>query len=96
MQKEPPKKEMVSLNLTKELFEFLFNSCHEFFNKTQYDVTVEDVLFSFFRSDENHFHVYNDWDEGEGNDPFWNKEDNEHSAISFLKLMCEEIKNKTV
>jgi len=85
---------MKEIKLTKELFEFIRKSCDDFYKKTYYDVTVEDVLFSFFWSDENDFHVYNDWDEGEGNDPFWNKEENEHSAISFIKLMCKEIQKR--
>lgn len=85
---------MSQLKITKELYLFIQNECNEFVKKT-WDancVDVNDVLYSFLFSNENEFHILNDWDEGKNNDPFWNEEKNEHSAIVFLKELCEKIK----
>ena len=76
------------MELTKDLYEFIENECEKFREKTNYDLNVNDILYSYLISDEEHFFIYNDWDEGKNNDPFWNEELNEHSAIVFIKQMC--------
>ena len=85
----------MQLVLTKELFDFIYDECEKFREETWAgnDVDVQDVLYSFFHSTEDEFHLHTDWDEGEANDPFWNKEKNEHSAIVFLKEMVEKLKD---
>lgn len=82
---------MESLLISKELFDFIFEECEKFRERTGHGVNVEDVLFSYFNSTDKDFHILNDWDEGENNDPYWNKERNEHSAIVFLKDICKKI-----
>jgi hypothetical protein len=84
------------LKMTKEVFDFIYDECAKFKEKTWdgNDVDVQDVLYSFFNSTPDTFHVLNDWDEGKNNDPFWNEEKAEHSAIVFLKEICEKIKLK--
>ena len=79
--------------MTKEIFDFIFDECEKFERETWAgnDVDVQDVLYSFFHSDEQTFRILNDWNEGENNDPFWNKDLNEHSAIVFIKEMCEKL-----
>ena len=84
----------MGVNLTKELFDFIYNECESFKEATTpaNDVDVQDVLYSLLFSTEGIFCILNDWDEGPENDPFWNKEKNEHSVIVFLKDICERIK----
>tara|TARA_R110000851_G_scaffold275123_1_gene427761 strand:+ start:846 stop:1094 length:249 start_codon:yes stop_codon:yes gene_type:complete len=79
------------MKLTKELYDFIDIECEKFKEKTFNDVDVNDVLYSYLYSTKEDFYILNDWDEGENNDPFWNKELNEHSAIIFLKQMCKKI-----
>ena len=86
---------MKNIEISKELFEFIYLKCKAFKNKTNYDVSVEDVLFSYLHSTDKVFHVLYDWDEGKNNDPFWNEEKDEHCVIVFLKEMCVELNNKT-
>jgi len=83
------------MELTKELYGFIENECEKFEKETWggNDVDVNDVLYSYLHSTKETFCILNDWDEGEGNDPFWNKELNEHSAIVFLKQICNKIDN---
>jgi hypothetical protein len=85
----------LELKMTKELFDFIYNECEKFKNKTWQgnDVDVQDVLYSLFYSSDETFCILNDWDEGENNDPFWDKEKNEHSVIVFLKEICEKVKS---
>ena len=83
------------MELTKELYEFIENECEKFQEDTWggNDVDVNDVLYSYLYSTKETFCILNDWDEGKNNDPFWNDELNEHSAIVFLKQMCKKIDN---
>ena len=83
------------MELTKELYEFIENECEKFEKETWCgnDVDVNDVLYSYLYSTKETFCILNDWDEGKNNDPFWNEELNEHSAIVFLKQMCKKIDN---
>lgn len=83
------------MELTKELYEFIENECKKFKEETWTgnDVDVNDVLYSYLYRTKEIFHILNDWDEGKNNDPFWNDEFNEHSAVVFLKKMCEKIDN---
>lgn len=85
---------MAELKMTKEVFSFIEDECAKFQERTWggNDVDVEDVLYSFLFSEPDCFHILNDWDEGKNNDPFWDEEKDEHSAIVFLKEMCEKIK----
>lgn len=85
---------MKQLKMTKEVFDFIYDECQKFQEKTWAgnDVDVQDVLFSFFYSTEDTFFTLNDWDEGKNNDPFWDEEKNEHSAIVFLKGICNRLR----
>ena len=80
------------MELTKEVYEFIESECDKFNNSTGYDVDVNDVMYSYLYSDDKCFYILNDWDEGKGNDPFWNDELNEHSVIVFLKKITKTIK----
>lgn len=84
---------MKELVLTSDLYNHLDSKCQEFYKKTDefYDVTANDILFSYFNSTDDTFHVLNDWSEGKSNDPFWNDELNEHCAIVFIQSMCKEL-----
>lgn len=84
---------MSSLRLTKEIFEWIDAECEKFREGTRnyYDIYPGDVLFSYFHSTPDNFVIFNDWDEGKPNDPFWNEELNEHSAIVFLKQMVKKL-----
>jgi hypothetical protein len=81
------------MELTKELYKFIEGECNKFEANTNYDVDVNDVLYSFLYSTDENFYILNDWDEGRNNDPYWNEELNEHSVIVFLKKICKEITN---
>lgn len=85
---------MKTLILNKELFDFIYNECVAFQDRTWFgnDVDVQDILYSFFHSTDDRFSLLNDWDEGRSNDPFWDVERNEHSAIVFIKDMCNKLK----
>lgn len=50
-----------------------------------------DVVYSYFKSDKDSFEILNDWDEGENNDPFWDKEKDEHCIYVFLKQVVKEL-----
>ena len=86
----------MEIKLTKELYEFIENKCEKFEKETWggNDVDVNDVLYSLLYSDDETFYILNDWDEGKNNDPFWDEQRNEHSAICFLKDIIVEIKAK--
>lgn len=84
---------MAQLYLTKELFDWVCNEC-EVFKKATWagnDVDAADVLYSFFHSTPEKFALLEDWDEGKGNDPFWNDTLNEHSCIVFLREMVNKL-----
>lgn len=68
------------MELTKELYEFIENECEKFQEETLggNNVDVNDVLYSYLYSTKK---------------TFCNDELNEHSAIVFLKQMCEKIDN---
>ena len=68
------------MELTKELYRFIESECEKFQEETWggNDVDVNDVLYSYLHSTKESFHILNDWDEGKGNDPFWDEELNEH------------------
>lgn len=80
------------MELNKDVYEFIDAKCEAHNEITYNQVEVGDVIYSFLYSTEDCFHVLNDWDEGRSNDPFWDDELNEHSAIVFLKKTCEELK----
>lgn len=85
---------MEEIKMTKEVFDFIFDECQRFQQKTWSgnDVDVQDVLYSFFHSTDETFCILNDWDEGEFNDPFWDKGENNHSVIVFLKDICNRLR----
>lgn len=85
---------MNQLVLTAELFNWICDECEAFQEATWAgnDVDSNDVLYSFFNSTPNRFALLSDWDEGKANDPFWNDEINEHSAIVFIKQMVDKLK----
>ena len=85
---------MEKLLLTKDLFNWICAEC-EAFQETTWagnDVDTNDVLYSYFNSTPDQFVILNDWNEGKSNDPFWNDELNEHSAIVFIKQMVDKLK----
>jgi hypothetical protein len=75
------------MELTKEAYEFIDSACNDFNESPGYDVDVNAFIYSYLYSDDKCFRILNDWDEGKGNDPFWNNELNEHSVIVFIKKM---------
>lgn len=85
---------MNQMLLTKELFNSISDECEAFQEATWSgnDVDTTDVLYSYFNSTKDSFALLNDWDEGKANDPFWNDELNEHSAIVFIKQMIDKLK----
>lgn len=84
---------MRKLELTTELYNWLSDECDRFQEDTWpgNDVDANDVLYSFFNSTDERFAILSDWDEGKPNDPFWNDELNEHSAIVFIKQMVAKL-----
>jgi hypothetical protein len=83
------------LVLTPIIYDFIQARINEFNKTTQYEYEMdfEEVLFSFLNStDDTHF-VLNDWDEGESNDPYWNKERNKHCCECFLEDINKELQN---
>jgi hypothetical protein len=84
---------MKRLILTKELFNCISDECEAFQAATWpgNDVDPNDVLYSFFNSTPEQFAILSDWDEGKENDPFWNDELNEHSAIVFIRKMVDKL-----
>lgn len=80
------------MELNKEIYELIENECDKHNEETCNMVDVGDVIYSFLYSTDKCFHILNDWDEGRNNDPFWNDELNEHSAIVFLKQICDNLK----
>jgi len=79
--------------MTIEIYEFISNEIKEFNERTnfEYDMDFEEVLFSFLESDETNHYVLNDWDEGKGNDPYWDDNKNMHSCYSFLEDMNKKL-----
>jgi hypothetical protein len=88
---------METLNLTKEQYGYIEELVEIHRNTTFNDVEVGEILFSWFNNndflDMSNFYIYNDWDEGKANDPFWDEERDEHSAICFIFDMCVLIKS---
>lgn len=89
------------MEINKELFDWIDDRCKEHEDKTNNQVQVHDVIFSYIHFEENGFnwsdlYVLNDWDEGKNNDPFWDEELDKHSAESFILNICKEIKWKTI
>ncbi len=87
---------MINLLISATLLDWIQNECIKFQERTNYEHPVEvyDVLYSLLNSTDDSFCIYNDWDEGKNNDPFWNEEKDEHSAIVFLEEICKEIKKE--
>lgn len=81
-----------SFLLNKEVYELIENECDKHNEETYNMVDIGDVIYSFLYSTDGCFHILNDWGEGRNNDPFWNEELNEHSAIVFLKQICDKLK----
>lgn len=79
--------------ITKEIFDWINAECEAFEKATWAgnDVDAHDVMYSYFYSTSDRFALLNDWDEGKANDPFWNDELNEHSAIVFIKQMVDKL-----
>lgn len=86
----------VSIILNREFYQMIELECEAFKNRTwdANDVTTEDVLFSFFHQygdQEKGIQVLNDWDEGKGNDPFWDDERNMNSCYAFIHDMVDRL-----
>lgn len=83
---------MKELKLTKELHDYIEDAIEKHNELTHNGVDFGDILFSYFNNDsfedDAHLLILNDWDEGKSNDPFWNQERDEHSAICFIVDMC--------
>jgi hypothetical protein len=80
-----------------KLTHYLWDKCIEHNKETYNSVELGDIIYSYTYFETNgfnwdDFHVTNDWDEGESNDPFWDKELNMHSAESFILKTCKELK----
>lgn len=76
------------------LVDILYNECDKHNEETHNDVNLGDIIYSYTYFEKNgfdwdDFHVTNDWDEGEANDPFWDKELNMHSAEAFIFKQCK-------
>jgi hypothetical protein len=88
---------METLNLTKEQYEYIDELIRIHRETTYNEVDFGDILFSWFHNDDfsniSNFYIDNDWDEGSDNDPFWDFERDEHSAICFIFDTCVLIKN---
>ena len=78
---------MKSINLTKELYEYIKNECKKHKVKTLCNVDFIDVLYSYLYSTDNEFSTLNEWDD------FWGIYPNGHPAITFIKEMCKKIDN---
>ena len=81
-----------------ELFEIVRSYCKTHNEETHNDIDVSDILYSYLHFEKNGFnwddlYVLNDWNEGESNDPFWDKELNMHSAESFILKQCKFLYN---
>ena len=69
--------------------DYLLDKCREH-QETKYNhVDVSDILYSYLNTG----YILNDWDEGESNDPFLDKENNCHSAESFINEMVKYLHN---
>lgn len=84
---------MAELILTPDKLDFIMNEVKLFNERTNYDMTTDEVLYSFLNSTEQTHRVLNDWDEGKNNDPYWDEEKNMHSCYSFLEDMNKKIKS---
>lgn len=75
------------MNITKEQLDFLMDACKKHNDLTNNGVCIVDILYSAL----NPGYILNDWNEGEGNDPFWDKVNNCHSAESFINKTINEL-----
>lgn len=82
---------MITKTITIDQYDHIDTMVDKFNEDTEnlHNLETGDVLYSFFKSDDENFHILNDWDEGESNDPFWNKEFNMHSCCYFILKCCE-------
>jgi hypothetical protein len=85
---------MTPLVVTQEMYDFIQKEINEFNQRTNYEyhMDFEEVLFSFLHSTDDTHYVLNDWDEGEYNDPYWDKEKNQHCCEVFLEQMNIKLK----
>ena len=81
--------------LTEKQFLVIEQRVDEFNERTCgiHGIDYGDVIYSYFKSSNNRFLILNDWDEGKPNDPYWNDETNEHSAIHLIRTLIEELKS---
>jgi hypothetical protein len=80
------------MTLTTEQFEYIEKSVDKFnAERGFYEVDYGEVVYSYFKSTPEKFMLLNDWDEGSDNDPWWDKELNEHSVIVFIKSIVKEL-----
>lgn len=82
----------MELRINNHTFDFIENEIKKFCEEThgEHDVTFDEIIFAYI----NPGHILNDWDEGEGNDPYWNKELNKHSAIVFIEKTVQTLRSK--
>lgn len=80
---------METILLNNDKLSFLIEKCKKHFEDKSNQIDVSDILYSFF----NDGCMLNDWDEGENNDPFWDKKNDCHSAVSFINEMVKYLKN---
>ena len=86
----------MEFELTKERYEYIESRVKAFNESTNdwHSVDVNDVLYSLLYNEqannESRFMVLNDWDEGEPNDPYWDKVNNCHSTSTFLMQMFRD------
>jgi len=80
----------MQITITKETFDWLYDQLEAHNERTHNGVDATDILFTYF----NPGMVLNDWDEGRNNDPFWDNELNEHSAIVFIEQTVEQLKQR--
>ena len=86
---------MKSLRMTNEMYDFISEEISHFNKRTnfEYDMDMEEVLFSFLNSTETVHFILNDWNEGKFNDPYWDEERNQHCCEVFLFDMNTKLNN---
>ena len=70
------------MELTKDLYLLIDADCKKFEDEKGYDIDLKDVLYSYFFSTKDCFHILYDWDEGE-----------QKEIVPFLKDMTRKIDN---
>jgi hypothetical protein len=86
---------MKDLKITIETWRFIMSELGAFNERTnyEYDMTMDEVLYSYLESTNETLCAFTDWDEGKGNDPYWDDVKDKHCCCSFLEDMNEKLKS---